>query len=605
MFLHFNKSLLLFICASLLCYNSSAQLASQYNYIINENTTNWSSEKLEIYAKEGLNVVDNYMSNSHYDSAQTLIDKLMTSYPINKSTLTSYLLTVRQSEILYYNHLLQFGKDDVRAQLKIAKELNDSFLLSDAYNFLGLFYLAIDSIEEAKNSFENGIKHINNKQLPKTHHELTSPHHLFGNLAETYQKLNEHDSALKYTVQSKIYAQQINRKRGEGIAYITIAKSWLGKNEIDSAELYYYKSLALHDTVNYDVVLLTYTGLGFAALKRNNIGDLKAFVNKGFELMDNIQNINLLFTKDFLIETSKLYHAINYKEGIYLVNERMVHLDSLLQFSTLNQTNQILQTSIDRANKLLRMEVASANYKQERYMFQFYIALAVITILLLSFLIYRFRHREKMKMELLRNNISKDLHDDIGATLSSIQIFGSVAEKTMEKEPGKALSALKSIKDNSKDLVNKMSDMIWAIDSNVDPDKTFSYRIKNFFYDLTSVTDVQCTYDIDPQIEASLTHPDVKKNLLFITKEAINNAMKYSTATSLKISFAKHGNKLILEIKDNGKGFDIEKVKKGNGLNNIISRAEQLGGKATVLSNEEQGTTISCTFPLTIISDKL
>src|SRR5688500_10249798 len=91
---------LMLIC--LLSSETKAQSGSEFTRILNTNTQGWESNKLDAYVKNGLDLVDSYMDESYYDSAQIVVDKLMTSYPVEKVSRLSYMLTVRQSEILYY-----------------------------------------------------------------------------------------------------------------------------------------------------------------------------------------------------------------------------------------------------------------------------------------------------------------------------------------------------------------------------------------------------------------------------------------------------------------------------------------------------------------------
>jgi signal transduction histidine kinase len=94
----------------------------------------------------------------------------------------------------------------------------------------------------------------------------------------------------------------------------------------------------------------------------------------------------------------------------------------------------------------------------------------------------------------------------------------------------------------------------------------------------------------------------VRKNIILIIKEALNNVAKYSGATQADISLRKHENHLILEIRDNGKGFDRHEVAKGNGLENMAARCRQMGGKFDLSTGAGEGTCVNCSVPITINS---
>ncbi len=92
-------------------------------------------------------------------------------------------------------------------------------------------------------------------------------------------------------------------------------------------------------------------------------------------------------------------------------------------------------------------------------------------------------------------------------------------------------------------------------------------------------------------------HPEIRRNLLFIAKEALHNAVKYSGSPSVAVKFETNGKHLVVEVADYGKGFDLANVKNGNGLNNIRTRAEKLGGSCEIISTPGQGTRVTARVP--------
>jgi signal transduction histidine kinase len=77
-----------------------------------------------------------------------------------------------------------------------------------------------------------------------------------------------------------------------------------------------------------------------------------------------------------------------------------------------------------------------------------------------------------------------------------------------------------------------------------------------------------------------------------IFKEAINNIVKYADATEVNIEISFENSELRLFVKDNGIGFDETIIKAGNGLGNMRTRAESLGGSITILSRVGKGSSI-------------
>ena len=202
-----------------------------------------------------------------------------------------------------------------------------------------------------------------------------------------------------------------------------------------------------------------------------------------------------------------------------------------------------------------------------------------------------------------RNRIAQDLHDDVGATLSSIQVYSSVAARSLQSDQEKLPDILLQIKENTRQVMENMSDIIWAIKANQSGDLTLENKLKNYGYELLSPLNIRCNYLVDKEAEKRLVNIQARKNILLIAKEAMNNIAKYSHATEAKIRLEFIGEELQLEISDNGKGFDDEQRRVGNGLENMKQRGESLGGKLFIKSEMGTGTSVEFLVPLTKISD--
>ena len=229
----------------------------------------------------------------------------------------------------------------------------------------------------------------------------------------------------------------------------------------------------------------------------------------------------------------------------------------------------------------------------------FYALCGLITVGIL-YGIYRFRINQLKKLYAIRSKLSRDLHDEVGATLSSIHIYSSVASKAMNGDAGKAQDALKQINVNTRQVMENMNDIVWAMHTGTKGEITFENKLKNYGYELLTPLNIHCTYQIDRDAERLLTNIEARKNILLITKEAINNVAKHSGATQASISLKITGKELCLAIDDNGKG--LENRKNGNGFQNMKNRAEALGGYLNFCANGK-GTHVECSIPITSIRD--
>lgn len=198
--------------------------------------------------------------------------------------------------------------------------------------------------------------------------------------------------------------------------------------------------------------------------------------------------------------------------------------------------------------------------------------------------------------------LSADLHDDLGASLSSIHLNAIMVQKSFQIDLPKSDKSLKRIINDLKLVIENMGDIIWAINPDNKAHKSISSQIKDFYFDLMDGYNIQCNYNIDKDVESQITNINARKNLLLIVKEAINNILKHANSTLIDISIKVCNQELLLEIKDNGIGMqDSEKSFAGNGLRNMKFRAEKIQGKLNIKSEMGKGTTISCLVPFTNI----
>jgi len=233
-----------------------------------------------------------------------------------------------------------------------------------------------------------------------------------------------------------------------------------------------------------------------------------------------------------------------------------------------------------------------------------FITLCIIVIISSAYGFYQYRIQQLKKIFSLRTKISQDLHDDIGGSLSSINIYSSVAEKEVTDNPDKAKEFLQQINTNSRQVMENISDIVWANNADHMHETSLAGRIKNYGYDLLSQKNIECNYEIDAIAERKLSKPEARRSILLIIKEALNNMAKYSEATRAEIHVSVNAHHLLLDIADDGKGFDMDKGMQGNGLSHMRQRTELLGGNFNLQSTPGNGTKIHCRIPLTNISER-
>jgi signal transduction histidine kinase len=220
-----------------------------------------------------------------------------------------------------------------------------------------------------------------------------------------------------------------------------------------------------------------------------------------------------------------------------------------------------------------------------------------------KFLIFsRYKEEQKgrrlVEIEKMRNLIARNLHDDIGSTLSSINILSKVALK-QAAENTSVCRDLEKIKDSSFAIMESMGDIVWAINPINDPLDRTILKMREFAAGILEPAGINFTFTEEGKILDVKLGADARKNLYLIFKEAVNNIAKYSGAVVTDIKLHSSAHQFLLTITDNGKGFDSSTTYGGNGLKNMRIRAEEIKAAFEIISKPAEGTRIRVVVPIT------
>lgn len=215
-----------------------------------------------------------------------------------------------------------------------------------------------------------------------------------------------------------------------------------------------------------------------------------------------------------------------------------------------------------------------------------------------TFFFLRTRYRRKIEAEKVRTRIARDLHDDMGSTLSTINILSEMAKKKIDTDIPATKKFIHLISDNSNRIMESMDDIVWNIDTtNASMDNILS-RMREFAGNLLEARGIAYTFKEDGQMKHLNFDMGRRHDFFMIFKEAINNLAKYSESTAAVIEISVRKNLLELVIRDNGKGFDPALIKDGNGLMNMQQRAKVLNGSLDIKSEPGTGTRITLQIPV-------
>jgi signal transduction histidine kinase/streptogramin lyase len=230
---------------------------------------------------------------------------------------------------------------------------------------------------------------------------------------------------------------------------------------------------------------------------------------------------------------------------------------------------------------------------------QWFVSLVVTAVACLVYGLHRYRVTQLLAVERLRTRIASDLHDDIGAGLSQIAILSEVAKR----EPGGTATAalLDQVANVSRELVDAMSEIVWAISPRHDSVDALVRRMRRFGSDVLAPRNVQ--FDLRVlQTEQQRLSPDVGRQMFLVFKEAINNAARHAASAHVSASLSIDRYHLLLTVADDGRGFDpnvADGDRRGHGLESLRRRAAAVGGHLDVVSAPGTGTRVVLHVPLT------
>ena len=285
---------------------------------------------------------------------------------------------------------------------------------------------------------------------------------------------------------------------------------------------------------------------------------------------------------------AKLYKSLNDS----LAPEEYKRKLSLIQIQNELETQKQRAELLDKENQLSQKELKRESFVKNILIVSI-LAAILFSIFIFRSIVLRNRLNQKLKAIELRNTISRDLHDDVGSTLSSIRFLSSMALDGTEKNEYKSQNTLISINQSAQKMLDAMNDIVWSIQPQNDTLENIFVRMISFASDIFDAKNIKLQWTVNDAVKHVHIGPAVRHNLLLIFKEAVNNLAKYSEASQATILLDFKHSFLVLTISDNGKGFDKEMVYPGNGLQNMESRAKKIGAKYYVYTAPGKGTVIT------------
>ena len=550
------------------------------------------------------------------------------------------------AESYYYHYLMNYQgviKNCTEAAVIFA---NQNLTIDEAkcYNRIGLAWMNLNKHQEALQAFFKAV------ELAESENNIDVVSRINNNIGLVYESLEDWENALNYAQLSLEYKRKTNDKKGMAYCYgnianllyyqnkneealrnfeladklfievgeeysvatnaVNLGNVLIDLNQPDLAIQYFNKALEYQDPQKDQMLgewCRTVVSEANAWLKKDNLKKTSFYLDKC--ILCEEQVTDLLFLKDLYSLKANYYKQIgSYAQSVKYLELSRDSQDSIYKKSQ-NLENQKIairyefnkkarEDSLQYQLNISKQEIATASYKNRMYLLLVALLLvAAIAIIIINRAKRIQERKRKLALETMRNNIARDLHDDIGSTLSSIQIIGSLAMNQC-KDNIQLKDSVSRISELSDKVSDGIREIVWSVNPAYDRLSSFTEQLRKMAADVLGANNISFHFKEkikDPEKELS---PQQRKNLLMICKETLNNSRKYSGTERMDISIKQNNQMLTIKIKDYGCGFDKEKIKMGNGLSNIERRAAEISAQLELNSQLGKGTFLSLKIPL-------
>ena len=148
-------------------------------------------------------------------------------------------------------------------------------------------------------------------------------------------------------------------------------------------------------------------------------------------------------------------------------------------------------------------------------------------------------------------------------------------------------------------MVSKLSDIVWLINPEQDTISELFQRLEEYARQMVSARNMRFSLELPPELADVHIKLEARRNIYLFFKEAINNAVKYSDGSLLELEAKIIQNRIRFSIRDDGKGFDEMTIRRGNGLTNMMKRAEDIGANFRIDAKPNRGVHIEMHYKLT------
>lgn len=516
------------------------------------------------------------------------------------------LLNEKEQESRVYlnlSQLFQSRKDYKSAfdynkkALRFFESIGDSMRIGVSYQSLSIVSRELGLYAEAESYLNNAERIFRTLRLTD---ELAINASLKGNLFKTTKRYAD---AIKYYELSLQLYDQASDASNKAICLENMAVLYEETGMDQKALIYYDRASAIFRELNSE------TDIAYEQMKSSLVRSKLGFKEQASKQLDSAlvyfrinklpeYELECLLFKSQLAEINKdAKTALDYYKQYNLLDDSLqksMKSDELTRLQAeFNAERQVVEIKLLKTEK----ETQKTQLILRNYLISAFVLLFIAVLVGIAYYRKRRQLMEELKKQKLLTRIASDLHDDVGATLSSISMFGEMIRKKSEISAPELTPLAEKVTNNARETVKTMSDIVWTIKPGNDTFSALCDRIENFAIDICSPKQIKLLFVSPDRDNKQYLNSEIRTAIYLVAKEAINNAVKYSGSQNLEVKVGLDGKKIRLTINDNGIGFD-SLVSKGNGLENMKSRAEQHAGEFQIHTAKGKGTRIEVSFSI-------
>jgi len=538
-----------------------------------------------------------------YDSSKKYLQKVSLTPP-NKNGPETYAYSCLMLARVYSKMGIENSAADYYNKARnVMRGKYDQAILAWSDDALGEIYQKQRLYEKATQCFN---KSFGNFQALGNRNGIISTLLHLGN---AYYMQMKDDSAIHCYTESLQTAIALGDSTSIAINYSNLSRIFLDHGQTAKAIEYANKALSTIRAGNYPVIEAgTYQQLGDIYGELNQFDRAVSYVQKALQTARKAGNKGIV--QDCYKSLSELYQAMKQPETAFnylLAAYRMKDSTQSAAFSKqlaemeirygtekkeaeikiLKQQKQIDNLTLRQQHKRLE--------RQKLFLILFTI-MAIAVVVALYFYVQRRRLAEQLRRnEVIRETtdaerlrIAKDIHDELGSGLSKIKLLADIALLESDEKKSNFEQTVHTISHTSSALIENMRDLVWAMNPDNSNLQNLIARIREYSDEYFEDLPIELTMNIPEDVPAIPISKEISRNIFMILKEALQNIVKHSSATAATIRIELRP-KFRIEIADNGKGYNADIRHEGNGLPNMKTRSEAIGGHLYTETEGQKG----------------